>query len=120
MSELTTTQDNLFAGDFPVATDSVTLVSGAGALTRGTVLGKVTASQKFKQCNPAASTGEEEPRAILAEATDATSADAIAPVYLTGQFNVDALGISGATFSAATLNKMTDRSIFTRAVGERS
>lgn len=37
----TYTPQDLFAGDFPVKTDVATLVSGAGSLVRGTVLGKI-------------------------------------------------------------------------------
>lgn len=38
----TYTPQDLFAGDFPVKTDVATLLSGAGSLVRGTVLGKIT------------------------------------------------------------------------------
>lgn len=34
--------DLLLAGDFPVHADEITLISGAGSLTRGTLLGKIT------------------------------------------------------------------------------
>lgn len=34
--------DLLIAGDFPVRADEITLVSGAGSLARGTLLGKIT------------------------------------------------------------------------------
>jgi Bacteriophage lambda head decoration protein D len=40
MSE-TYTPDNLRAGDYPMITDEVILASGAGALVRGTVLGRI-------------------------------------------------------------------------------
>jgi hypothetical protein len=44
--EVVTTQANtqvqLFAGDFPRVRKPITLVSGAGVLTKGTVLGKIT------------------------------------------------------------------------------
>lgn len=44
--DLVTTQNNtqvqLFAGDFPKVVKGITLVSGAGLLTKGTVLGKIT------------------------------------------------------------------------------
>ena len=44
--ELVTTQDDitvvLFASDFPRATKAITIASGAGLLTKGTVLGKIT------------------------------------------------------------------------------
>lgn len=120
MSEFTHTEDNLFAGDFPVATDEVIIKSGQGVLPRGTVLGELTADGKEVILDPAASTGAEKPYAVLAETVDATSADKSAPAYLTGQFNLGALGISGDVFSVGTLKAMKDVSLFTRPVGERS
>lgn len=120
MSEFTMIPDNLFAGEFPTATDEVIIKSGQGVLPRGTVLGELTADGKEVRLDPAASTGAEKPYAVLAEAVDATSKDVPAPAYLTGQFNVGALGISGGAFSTATLKAMKDVSIFTRPVGERS
>lgn len=119
MSEFTTTQDNLFAGDFPVATDAGVIVSGSGALVRGTVLGKVTASGKLAIVDATKSDGTETPYAVLAEGVDATSADKNAPIYLTGQFNPGALTVgSGTVASYATA--MRKVSLFQKAVGERS
>lgn len=120
MAEFIHEEDNLFAGDFPIATEAGTVKSGQGVLDRGSVLGKLTTDSKLVICDPDASSGAEEPYAVLAETTDATSADISAPVYLTGQFNIGALGISGDAFSAATLLKMRNVGLFTKDVGERS
>lgn len=84
------TPDNLFAGDFPVATDTVTIASGQN-LKRGAVLGMVTATGKYVLSVATAEDGSEEPVVILAEDIDATGGDVTAPVYLTGQFNARAL-----------------------------
>lgn len=84
------TPDNLFGGDFPVVTDTVTIAQSA-ALKRGAVLGKVTATAKYVLSEAAAGDGSENPVAILAEDIDATDADVTAPVYLTGEFNARAL-----------------------------
>lgn len=79
---------------FPVVTDSVTVASG-NKLTRGTVLGVVTASGKAVAVDSTKNTGEEAPYAILASDTDATSADVVAPVYLTGEVNSAVLTFGG-------------------------
>jgi hypothetical protein len=55
--------------------DIVTIVSGAGALAPGTVLGEITASGKFTTSSTGASDGSESASAVLAYAVDATSAD---------------------------------------------
>lgn len=54
---------------------AITLVSGAGNLPTGTVLGKVTASGKYKKHVNGASDGTETAVGILLDATDASSAD---------------------------------------------
>lgn len=82
---------NLFAGNFPVVEVPVTVVSGSGALVRGTVLGKVTASGKYKPYNNSNADGSETAKLILAEDIDATSADIATSAYRTGEFNEDAL-----------------------------
>jgi len=93
--------DNLMAGDFPVVTGSGTVLSGAGKLVRGTVLGKVTASGKLVPVDSSKSTGEQTVFAVLAEDVDATSADVAAPLYLTGQYNTRKL-VFGGTDTAVT------------------
>ncbi len=97
----TFTPDNLFAGNiFPVVPAHVTVASGAGALARGTVLGKITASGKCVAVDSTLNTGAEAPYAVLAQAVDATSADVACAVYLTGEFNEGAL-VFGGTDTAA-------------------
>lgn len=119
MSEFTKTEDNLFAGDFPIATEAGTIASGSGVLTRGTVLGKVTASGKLKIVDATKSDGTQTPYAVLAEGVDATSEDVNSPVYLTGQFNPGALTVgSGAVADYASA--MRAQSLFQRSVAERS
>lgn len=90
------TRDNLVAGTFPQITETATIVSGAGALARGTVLGKITASGKLVTVDSAGTDdGRRAPYAVLAEAVDATSADKVAGVYLSGEYNEDALVFGG-------------------------
>lgn len=67
----------------PISRDTVTILSGSGVLDPGTVLGRVTASGKFKPVTAAAedpATGADVALAVLAYGVDATSADAKAVV----------------------------------------
>lgn len=89
--------DNLIAGDFPIDTDEVTILSGED-LARGAVLGIVTASSKYRECDTGASDGSEVPRKILARVTDASGGDITkVPVYNTGQFNDNVITLKGST-----------------------
>lgn len=90
--------DNLFAGTQvqPIVADEVTIASGAGVVTRGTVLGKITASGLSKAVDSTQTDGSEEVYAILAETVDATSADTKAPAYFTGEYNEAALTFGGS------------------------
>ena len=63
--------DNLLVADYPVQTEIVTIASGEN-LTRGAVLGKVTANGKYVLSASAAVDGSEDPVAVLAEDTDAS------------------------------------------------
>lgn len=60
--------------------DNVTIVSGAGNLKPGTVLGKITASGKYKAVTVAAADGSQNPVAVLINWADASSADVSAAV----------------------------------------
>lgn len=96
------TVDNLFAGNQQAAVSvSETVVSGAGKLVRGTVLGRVTASGKLTKVDSSKNTGEQVAVGVLAHDVDATSADAAAVYYAKGEFNTRAL-VFGGTDTAAT------------------
>lgn len=60
----------------------VTIVSGAGVLAIGTVLGKITASGKYKAHVNGAVDGTEVARAILIDSVDATAADQLQVVVI--------------------------------------
>lgn len=111
----THTPDRLFAGDYPVATESVTIVSGAGALVRGTVLGKITSGGKYTTSLQAAGDGSETPEAILLEDVDATAADKVAPVALTGEFNEDTLTIGTGHTAASIKAGLRNKGIFLKS-----
>jgi hypothetical protein len=55
--------------------DEDTLASGSGVVVTGTVLGKVTASGKFKPLAPAATDGTQTAAAIILQYANATGAD---------------------------------------------
>lgn len=86
----TDTPDNLIAGDLKRVTDEIVILSGQ-VLARGSVLGKVTASDKFILSLSAAVDGSQTPIAVLAEAVDATGGDKRGPAYRTGELNEAAL-----------------------------
>jgi hypothetical protein len=96
------TKDNLFSGTQiqPVTATSATVVSGEGVLARGSVMGRVTASGKLKLVKSTAEDGSKTPYGILADAVDATSADATAVIFLTGEFNTAALTFGGTDTAA--------------------
>lgn len=81
--------DNLFAGDFDVVTESVTVGDN---LVKGTVVGIITASKKAVAVDSSKSDGSEKPYGVLAEDAEA---DSIATVYLTGEFNENVLIFGG-------------------------
>lgn len=94
------TPDNLFAGNvMPVVTDKGTIT--AGTYTRGTALGRITATGKLTKVNSASVDGSQTIYGILAEDTDASVTDKVAPVYLTGEFNEGQL-VFGGTDTADT------------------
>ncbi|MBB4102391.1 head decoration protein [Allorhizobium borbori] len=76
----------IIAGDFPLVTRPGVLAAGQN-LTRGAVLGRVTATGKLVLSVAAATDGSGTPFAILAdEEADASAADVGVTSYLTGQF----------------------------------
>lgn len=82
--------DQLMIGGFPVVMDAVTLMAGK-AYKRGSVIAMVTAEKKGALVDSTKTDGSEIPYAVLAEDTDAANSDVVAPVYLSGEFNQDAL-----------------------------
>lgn len=82
--------DNLIAGDFPIVTKPVTVLSGQN-LVRGSVVGVVTASGKVILSLSGAADGSQTPYAVLAADVDASTGDKPGIVYLTGEFEGDEL-----------------------------
>lgn len=94
-SSATFKPDKLIVGDNPVRTRKITLVSGQN-LTRGAVLGKITASGKYTLSDDGAADGSETPDAILAVDTDASGGDADTVAYFAADVNENELTLGGA------------------------
>lgn len=82
--------DHLIAGPTPVSARKVTLVSGQN-LTRGAILGIITASGKYTLSLSAAADGSQTPDAVLAQDCDASAGDAECLIYERGDFAESAL-----------------------------
>lgn len=87
--------DRLIASDFPLLTVSITLISGQD-LSRGAVLGKITASGKHTLSDDGAADGSETPDLILAEDTDASGGDVATIAYARGEFDENEITLGGA------------------------
>ena len=78
--------DNLIASDrIPVAGGTVVVASGEGALKKGSILMR-DANDKFVLANDDSGTALGSAEVILAADVDATSADAVAEVFVSGEF----------------------------------
>lgn len=95
-TEGTYAPDKLIAGNAHLLVGrKVTIISGQN-LTRGAVLGKITASSKYNLSLSGAADGSQTPDLILAEDCNATSGDKVALAYARGDFNANALTIGTA------------------------
>lgn len=82
--------------------DNIVIASGSGVIVPGQILGKVTASGKFKKSTATGSTGEEKGVAIALYGCDATTADQkISAITRAAQWRVDDL-VFDATVNDAT------------------
>lgn len=100
--------DNLIANlNVKQITQSVTIKSGAGALERGTLLGLGSDGKAVKFGSTTGLTAY----GILCDAVDATGADAVAEVYVTGVFNKNALILEGE-LSVADIAALRNGGIF--------
>lgn len=109
------TPDNLFAGDLPRATKMVT-ITGAAALGKGTVLGRIAASDKYLKSLSAAADGSQVPKAVLAADADASGSDVLAPIYFTGEFNEDALVLGAGHTLASIRDGLRQMGIFLKKI----
>lgn len=105
------TPDSLHAGDFPIRTRKVTLVSGQN-LQRGALLGIITTGGKYTLSASASSDGSQTPRAILAEDVNATAGDRDAIVYISGDFNQNKVTLGAGHTVASVLEGLRDQNIY--------
>jgi len=110
-----TYDDLIVSGTFPIITDSLVIASGNN-LTRGTVLGVINASGKGVAVDSTKSDGSQVAYAILTQDTDATLADVLAPVYLTGEYNGDAMIFGGTDTKATHKSALRKIGIFIKTV----
>lgn len=106
----TFTPDRLFAGDMPRESVKATLASGT--LTRGAVLGRITANGQYLLSLSGAVDGSQVPDAILAEDADASGGAVDALIYRAGEFNEDALTIGAAHTADSIRQGLRERGIF--------
>ena len=104
---------NLIAGEYPRIERIITIASGS-ALTKGSVLGRVTASGKFSLSAAGASDGSETPDAILAEDVDASAEDKQAVVYFSGEFNETVLTLGNGHTLESIRAGLRSKSLFLR------
>jgi hypothetical protein len=114
MAAETYSPDQLIAGNLKCITDTVTL--GAGTLVRGTVLGQITAGGNYILCVKTAVDGSQTPVVVLADAADASGGAVLAPVYLTGEFNANALTFDASWTLAALKAALRAEMIFIKNV----
>ena len=91
VTEQSFTPDNLIAGDFPIITESAILQQGQ-ILSRGALLGKKSKTGNTLVLSDIDGRGRyEELYGILAADCDASEKDMGCIVYLSGEFNQDAV-----------------------------
>ena len=94
-NEGTYTPSNLFAGDHPIRTLEVTIVSGQN-LPASSLVGKVTANGKYILSVETAVDGSEAPDGILVNAVDASAGDQLGLIYIAGDFNFNELNVDAS------------------------
>lgn len=100
----------LLANDDDVTTRKITLLTGASYVA-GEVLGKITATGKYKRSLSAAGDGSEVPDLVLAEDVDATGGDKEAIAYETATVVATALTIGTAHTVASIREGLRDKGI---------
>lgn len=110
-NEDTYTPDNLIVGDADLVTETGRIVT-AGALTRGTLLGRANDSsgEYYKTSLAAAGDGSEVPVAVLAQDVAVPGNDAA--IYIAGEFNTRAMTFGAGHTAASTKNALAARGIY--------
>lgn len=111
----------IYDSSIDLEVEVVTVVSGAGALKRGSVLGLITASGKANLADKAATGGTaglELAKYVLAEDVDATSGDVNTVAYSAGKFNVNSLIFKAANAIADHKDSLRAYGIYTAYANE--
>jgi len=86
------TEGLLSEANFHRSRDNIVVVSGAGVLSPGTVLAKITASGKYKPSTATGSDGGQTAIAVLLYPVDATDADVpVAAITRDAEWNINTL-----------------------------
>lgn len=109
--------DGLIGGTHPhLLTAGVTIVAGAGALKRGTVLGKVSASGKYATADSSKADGSQTGCAVLINDVDASGIDdVVTEAYVAGMFNADKLIFGGSDTRAKQEENLVLHNIYLTA-----
>ncbi len=84
MTYIPYSEKNLIGGTFPFRMETATIASGQGELSKGSVLGRVTASGEYKLSAAAAEDGSQTPEAILGHDVDTTSGAVTGNIIVSG------------------------------------
>ncbi|UHA74470.1 head decoration protein [Paenibacillus sp. 481] len=107
----------LVVGEYPIVEDGITLKMGR-AYKRGSVLGIITLENKATLVDSIKTDGSQTAVAILADDVDATLADKVALIYLTGEFNRDELLFGGTDTADKHKQALRNIGIFIKRVGK--
>lgn len=113
---MTTLTETTHAGEFLVSEangtlsrEVVTIVSGSGVITAGMVLGKITASGKYKPYDDDNVDGSETAAAIAYDGVDATSADkAVTVIFRDAEVKLSALQWAATNDATDKTNGLAD------------
>ncbi|HEJ5828900.1 TPA: head decoration protein [Pseudomonas aeruginosa] len=105
--------DHLLAGDFPIIKEPGVIAAGQ-VLTRGAVLGRLTASGEYQLAASAATDGSQTPVAILDEDIDTSAGPAPGVLMLTGEVRSDALHLGTGHTIGSVSEALRPLSLFVR------
>ena len=107
--------DNLVVGG--VIQTAEVVVEGAADLVRGSVLGQISASKNYQIAVEGAGDGSETPVVILGQdVTLSAGNDAVATVYLTGQFDAASVTADASLDDGELWAALSARGIFLKTV----
>ncbi|WP_047867302.1 head decoration protein [Sphingomonas paucimobilis] len=106
--------DQLIADPRLILTHGQRTITGGAYYKRGTVLGRITASNKLTIATAAANDGSQTPVEILADDVDATAGDVNGGTYGGGEFNANAVILGAGITLAAARDALAANRIFLR------